>query len=113
MSSIRSRACRLLDLGDDAGPAIDQPAGLDHVVRPLHEGQGHPVDAELEAEGEVGAVLVGQRREVAARAGHVHALAVADGAADDDAGVDVAVGHDFVDAQAEPAVVEEQFAARA
>ena len=31
---------------------------LDHVVGTLHEGERHPVDAEVEAEGEVLAILL-------------------------------------------------------
>ena len=53
MSSMRVERRRLLDLGHDAGAALDQALRLDHVGRPLHERQRHPVDAEFEPEGEV------------------------------------------------------------
>ena len=50
---------RLLQLGHDR-PARRRGAHLVHVLRPLHEGERDPVGPELEGEGEVGAVLVGQ-----------------------------------------------------
>ena len=54
---------RLLELGHDASPAGDELADLVQVLRPLDERQRHPVDPELEREGEVGPVLLGQRRD--------------------------------------------------
>ncbi|MNZ95010.1 hypothetical protein D3C78_1141350 [compost metagenome] len=66
----------LLDLRHQCGPAIDQLAGLDDILRALHEGQRYPVDAQLQAEGQVAAVLGGQRAELQHRLRHVDALAV-------------------------------------
>ena len=82
---------RLFDLRDEAGAVADQAARFDQVAGLLHEGQGDPIDAKLQAEGEVGAVLGGERRQVENRAGQVDALAVGDRAADDDAGLDPVV----------------------
>ena len=45
------------------GRVADQLARLGDVLRPLHEGQRDPVDAELEGEGQIGAVLLGHRRD--------------------------------------------------
>jgi hypothetical protein len=71
----------LLDLGQDRGAALGQPARLFHVGGPLHEGQRQPVDTELADELEVLAVLFGQRGQRQDHVGHVHALAVRNRAA--------------------------------
>ena len=57
------------------------------VFGPLHERQRDPVDAELEPEVEVGAVLRGQRRDRQQHRRHVDALALGQHAAGDDAGL--------------------------
>jgi hypothetical protein len=48
---------RLLELGHDPGAVADQRARFVDILRPLHERQGDPVGAELEAVFEVAAVL--------------------------------------------------------
>ena len=59
-----------------AGLAAHQLAQLFHVLRTLHERQGHPIDAEFEREGQVAAVLFGQRRNRQDRADDADALAL-------------------------------------
>ena len=49
---------RLLDLGQDRRPAADQAPRLGDVLGALHEGQRHPVEAQLDPEAEVGMVLL-------------------------------------------------------
>ena len=73
---------RLFHLGHDPGAAGGQRARLGHVLRPLHEGQADVVDALLEREGEVGPVLLGQRRDRQHDVRHVDALAIRQRAAD-------------------------------
>jgi hypothetical protein len=51
----------LFDLGHDRRPIVDQLPGLHDVLGALDERQGHPVDAQIEAEHQVLAVLVGNR----------------------------------------------------
>ncbi|EGY02208.1 hypothetical protein AZA_75669 [Nitrospirillum viridazoti Y2] len=102
---------RLFDLGHQAGAVADQAARLDHVAGLLHEGQGHPVHAQVKAEFQVGAVLGGQRRQVQQGAGQVDALAVGNDAAEEDLGrhgVVAQAGH--LDAHA--AVIDQQVVAR-
>ena len=67
---------RLFDLGQHRGAALHQLAQLGHVGGPLHEGQRHPVDADAQREGQVVAVLGGQRRQRDDRAGQGDALVV-------------------------------------
>ena len=43
-----------LQLGHDGGRAADLAAEFFHVLRALHKGERHPVDAEFQAEGEIG-----------------------------------------------------------
>ena len=50
---------RLLDLGHDGGAAARDLLGFGDVLRPLDEGERHPVDAGVERGLEVGAVLLG------------------------------------------------------
>ena len=101
---------RLLQLGDDPGPSVDDALDLDHVFGTLDEGQRHPVDTQLKAEAQVGVVLLGQRRKRQHHARHVHALAIGDGTAGDDArlGKIRAAG---LDAQAHLAVVDQEIGA--
>ena len=61
------------------GPAGDQLARVGEVLGPLDEGEGHPVEAELEAEVEVGPVLVGQGRDRQDGIGDIDPLAVGQG----------------------------------
>ena len=68
---------RLLDLGEQRRALADQRARFGDVLGPLHERQRDPVGPLLEREGEVGAVLVGQRRDRHHHVGHVDALVVA------------------------------------
>ena len=103
----------LLDLGDDRR-VTREGAGLEHVGRAAHEGQRHVVDAEgAEREGEVYAVLLGERGRRELRTGHVDALAVREGTADFDDATHVSGGHVRArDTQAQSAVVEQDDIAR-
>ena len=76
---------RLLDLGHHGRAAARDLLGLRDVLRPLDERQRDPVDAGIEAGFEVGAVLLGQRREADRGVGQAHALARRELAADLDA----------------------------
>src|SRR5262249_15119576 len=101
----------LLDLRHEPGPITDQSARLDHVAWLLHEGQGDPIDAESQSEGEVGAILRGQRRKVQNRIGKVDSLAVRDHASHNNLGFDVVVsetGHAYPDA----AVIDQEIMSR-
>lgn len=101
----------LLDLGHEEGLVADQPTGLVDVLRALHEGQRHPVDPQFQAEGQVAAVLVGQRAELQHRFRHVDTLAIGQLATHRHAGLDgVAVAVDHF--QADLAVVQQQAHAR-
>ena len=73
---------RFLDLGQDGGAAIGQKPRLMHVFGALHERQGQPIDAKLADKLQIAAVLVRQRRHRQHHIGHVHALAVGNGATD-------------------------------
>ncbi len=102
---------RLLHLGDDARTITDQRAHLDDVLGPLHERQRNPVDAELQAELEIRAVLVGQRRQRQHEVRHVDALAIRQCAAVDHHRVrELRAAR--LDAQPHAAVVQQQFRAR-
>src|SRR3546814_6666263 len=83
---------RLLDLGHDGGAVADQAARLGQVLRPLDEGEGDPVDTEVERELQVDAVLLGDRRDRQDDARQVDALVVAQGAAGDHTGLRMAGG---------------------
>ena len=96
-----------LDLGHQTRPVPDQGAGLQHVGGLLHEGQGHPVDPEVEAKGQVGAVLGGQGRQVEDGAGDIHPLAVGQKARGLHQGVDP-VGLHAGDPHPDAAVVDQQ-----
>ncbi|MNQ86626.1 hypothetical protein D3C85_1018250 [compost metagenome] len=102
---------RLLDLGHEEGAALDQLAGFDYVFRALHEGQRHPVHAQLQAEVQVAAVLGGQRAELQHGFRHVDALAVGQLAAGHHFGIH-AVGLLGDHLQAQAAVVQQQVHAR-
>src|SRR3546814_4105325 len=52
----------LLDLGEQRRLALDQPPRLGEILGPLDERERDPVDPLIDREGEVAAVLVGQRR---------------------------------------------------
>jgi hypothetical protein len=98
----------LLQLGQHTGAAIDDRAQLLHILRPLHEGQRHPVHTQAEAEVQILAVLGCERRNGQQRRRHIHALAFGEQAAGNDNGVgmaQVAGRH----AQAQLAVIEQQF----
>ncbi|MNE06255.1 hypothetical protein D3C80_988390 [compost metagenome] len=102
---------RLLDLRHEEGAILDQLTGFDDVFRALHEGQGHPVHAQLQAEVEVAAILGGQRRELQHGFGYVDALAVGQLAAGHHLGIH-AVGLLGGHLQAQAAVVQQQVHAR-
>jgi hypothetical protein len=101
----------LLDLDHDRGPAGDQAAGLGDVVGPLHEAEGDPVGAQLEAELQVLAILVGDRGDAQDHHGQIDALGVRERAAGDHRGLERIVGHRG-HAQPDPAVVEQQLGVR-
>ena len=67
---------RLLELRHQLGPARDRLTHHEDVLRPLDEGRRHPVRAELQAQREVTAVLVGERRDREHRVGDVDALVI-------------------------------------
>ena len=71
----------LLDLHHDRGPLADQPSRLGDILRALHEGKRDPIAAEIEAELQIGAVLLGQGREAEEDIGQVQPLAVGEMAA--------------------------------
>ena len=53
----------LLKLCHDRSPRSHQRPDFLYIVRPLHEGQSDPVGAHIEREGEIGAILISQRRD--------------------------------------------------
>ena len=77
---------RLFQLRHDRGFAAHQFAQFFHVLRTLDERQGHPIDAEFEREGQVAAVLFGQRRNRQDRADDADALAFGNASSGQDAG---------------------------
>ncbi|MNO85104.1 hypothetical protein D3C76_764660 [compost metagenome] len=102
---------RFFDLGHEEGALADQLAGFADVLGALHERQGHPVHAQLQAESQVAAVLGRQRAQGQHGLGHVDALAIGQFAAIKHFGVDGVVmlgGY----AQAQPTVVHQQVHAR-
>jgi len=101
---------RLLELRHDAGAIADDLSGFDDVGGPLHERQRDPVDAECQAEAQVGAVLLGHRRQRQHDPRHVHALAVRQHAAVDDRRLGKVLAR-LLDLEAKPAIVEQQFGA--
>jgi hypothetical protein len=98
---------RLLDLGHQRRAPGDQAPGLGQVLRALDEGQRDPVDPEVEAEAQVGAVLLSERRDRQHGAGHVDALVVFQGSAGQHQGLGVVLAAGL-DLQAQLAVVEQQ-----
>ena len=102
---------RLLDLGHQRRAPGDQAPGLGQVLRALDEGQRDPVDPEVEAEAQVGAVLLGERRDRQHDARHVDALVVLQGPAGQHQGLGVVLAAGF-DLQAQLAVVQQQQGAR-
>src|SRR5690606_36144641 len=101
---------RLLELGDDRSGDSDfvhDCTDIVHVLRAADEGQGDPVEAELQTPFEVVDVLLRQRGDGDRDPGEVDALVVGDGAADLDLGDHVGIGH-LGGAQAQAPVVDEQ-----
>jgi hypothetical protein len=101
---------RLLELGHDRRPAAGERPDLVHVLRPLDEGERHPVDAQPEREVEVAAVLPGQGRDRQHGADHAHALAVRERPAGDHPRVGE-VGAAVLDGEPDLAVVQQQVTA--
>jgi hypothetical protein len=101
---------RLFDLGEQAGAAADQFLGLGDIFGTLDETQGDPVNSLAEREFEVAAILVGQRRDRHDDVGHINALAVGNTPANLDISLDP-VGRDFLDPQADLAVVDQKLVA--
>ena len=87
-------ATLVLDLGDDAhlgaplGQEVAQQRDVGHLA---HERQCEEVDALLKADGGVGAVLLGEGREVHLHAGQVDVAAGGQRAGDQDAAPDAQV----------------------
>ncbi len=102
---------RLLDLGHQVGLVADQRTGFTDVFRALHEGQGHPVHPQFQAEAQVATVLGRQRAEVEHRLGHVDPLAVRQLTAIEHGGLD-GIGVLGDHPQAQLAVVQQQVHAR-
>ncbi len=98
---------RLLDLGHDRRAAAGKLARFGDVLRPLHERERDPGDAERHGEVHVGAVLLGHGAEGQHGIGQADALAAAEHAARHHLGVDADVAR-LDDAEPELAVVEEQ-----
>ncbi len=100
----------LFQLGHDHGAAVHQAARLGHVLGPLHEGQRHPVHTHVQAEGQVGQVLLGQGRDGQHHIGNIQTLVVGQLAAGDHPGFGV-IQAVMLDPQADAAVVQQQFGA--
>src|SRR5690606_1910144 len=96
-----------LGLGTGPGKIV---TSQQQVVTAAHEAHRDPVDIELGAELQVLYILVGKGGQAEVRPGDVDALAVAQGAADDDNGVDDA-GLDALDLKRQASVVEQQYVA--
>jgi hypothetical protein len=101
----------LLDLGQDRRAAARKVARLDHVGGPLHEAQRQPVDAEAAGEFQIGPVLGRERGDGQFHIGDVHALAVRDGAADNDGAIGM-VAPAILDPEPDLAVIDQQHGAR-
>ena len=103
---------RLLELDQHRGAPADQPARLGDVLRPLHEGQRDPVDAEIEREAQV---VRGPSRSgataAARRPGTLTPLRSLRRAAGHDRGLGE-IGAAALDPQPQLAVVEQQVGAR-
>ena len=87
ISSRFSSACGFSSFTITPARPRDQLPRLGDVLRPLHEGQPDVVGAMLQREGEVVAVLRGQRRDRQHHVRHVDALAVGQRAARHDLGL--------------------------
>ncbi len=94
----------VFDLGDDAGIAaflLEQKLDVLDVARFTGKGEGHEIDAKLDAEIEVLVVLGGERRQTDGHAGEIDVAA----------GAHLALGEDFTDdaavADAEHAQLDE------
>ncbi len=101
----------LFDLCHDPGAITDQAPCLDHVTGLLDERQRDPVDPQLQAEGQIGPILLRQRRQIEHSARDVDALAVGHGAARDGFRIDE-IRADPGDAHAHPAIVDQEIIAR-
>ena len=101
---------RLFDLGHHRGAAARDLLGFRDVLRPLDEGQRHPVDAGGERGFEIGAVLLVQRGKRNGGVGQADALAVGQPPADLDARGD-ALRLGGGNGEAHLAVVDQQRAA--
>ena len=97
----------LFDLRHDGGTATGQRARFDHVFGPLDERQGQPVDAKFAGKFQIDPVLLGQSGDGQHHVGHVHALAVGDGAANIDRAVGVVFAATVHD-QPDLAVIDQQ-----
>ena len=80
---------------------------VSYGARALHEGQRHPVDAAIKRKGEIGSVLLGQRRTVENKIGKIDALAAAERATDLDRGGETVIADAFYPKD-ELAVIDQQ-----
>lgn len=100
----------VFDFGDDAGvgsaAVAEQLAQFGNVVGFAHEGEGDEVNAELDAELDIAAVLVGDGGQGDVDAGEVDVAAAAKFALGEDFAFDAAVKF-FEDSQFDHAVVEQ------
>ena len=101
---------RFFELDHQPGGVADQLSPLGDILGALHEGERDPVGAVLQREGEIGAVLFGDRRDRQHHVRHVDPLVVRQGAADEDFGVGE-IGAAIGDPEAQLAVVEQEFGA--
>ncbi len=98
-------------LDDDRRAAGDQAAQFLDILRFLHERQRHPVHAQVQPVGQIGAILVGQCGQRQMGIGDIDALVVGHLAAGDDLAIGMlrtAIRHP----QAYPTVVDQQMMAR-
>ena len=84
-----------------------QSTCLGNVLGSLHEGQGDPVEAELDTETEIRVVLPGQGGDRQHSVGDVDTFAVGQDPTDHDRRLGE-IGPAAVDAQLDPAIVEQQ-----
>src|SRR6185312_13739310 len=101
----------LLELHQHRGAAGDELASLGHVFGALHEGHRDPIDAYIEREGEIRAILRRQGRERQHGVWHVDAFAVREIAAGDDPRLGEILAA-FLYLQADIAVIEQEVGAR-
>jgi hypothetical protein len=98
---------RLFELGHYQGLVADDGAGLEDILGSLDERQRNPVDSQLKRVLQILPILLRQRRNRQQQARYIHALAIGQTAADDDPR-EGKIAAEFLDAQFELAIVEQQ-----